>query len=349
MNEEIEKTMKGFKESTFLEGGHSFPGFNYASGVRMSELTNAQLAFQKHFLEQYTNINREPLTETEIRDIERSKFMVYEELKLRSNKINKVHWPYIESPYFTLSEINSLSEEGRLIDKRHNISHGEIIPNAKNYLQKIQDLELKLKSTEDPDEISEIKRIMIGLGWNPEVDCTQENMSLAKERLEKIYTAEMNDFCTFIDNTDFIDKTTSTTVSENNIDKDFAPLFISIYENGTIKLYNSPVIDDSIGLADIYCIYLNKSIAEHVLSVKEMFEDDGDNAIFVMPSNYACYSVVKNIHEAYGFENRAIITKWHDVWNVDDNLDKIKNVCESFSQSSDTTDYNLYMSATVLS
>ena len=101
----IDETIEKFRESTFLEGYNINPGFLYASAVRASELSDGQLAFQKEFLDRYTQINTSPLKETELLDLDYARFVVEEEISVRNDILNKFHWPYINAPYFTISEI----------------------------------------------------------------------------------------------------------------------------------------------------------------------------------------------------------------------------------------------------
>ena len=59
--------------------------------------------------------------------------------------------------------------------------------NPKTWTKKVRDLELRLKTCEDEEEISKIKQDMVNLGWNPEIEFTEENMILARNRFSRIY------------------------------------------------------------------------------------------------------------------------------------------------------------------
>jgi len=309
----------------------------------VDQLTDFQLQFQREVLEGYSNnfINEG----TEIVDeaaIRHALKLVDEELTIRGDKINSVKWEYINCPYLTTSEIsNMLNENAVRRDIRERIMHNDISPS--NYQDKIKELELKLNNTDDPDEIAYIKNLMISLGWNPEVECTQENMIKCKERIEKIYTQEMRDFCKFIDVTN--DDFSSIPVNEQEFDNDIKALYITVYKNGNAVLCEHPTLDQD---GDIYSVYMQASTMNNVMALKELFEERADDAIFIAPSNYECYTVLKNISEAFGIDSNPIVSKVYDCYSDKEfNAQDIINNVEYRRRNINDSNYKMRLSCTV--
>lgn len=308
----------------------------------VGQLTDSQLQFQRETLEGYSNrfINEgaEIVDEATIRHALK---LIDEELTIRGDKINSVKWEYINCPYLTTSEINKLSENAVRRDIRERIIHNDINPN--NYQDKIKELELKLNSTDDPDEISYIKNVMISLGWNPEVECTQENMIKCKERIERIYTQEMRAFCKFIDATN--DDFSSIPVNEQEFDNDIKALYITVYKNGNAVLCEHPTLDED---GDIYSVYMQASTMSNVMALKELFEERADDAIFIAPSNYECYTILKNISEAFGIDSNPIVSKVYDCYSGKEfNAQDIVNNVEYRRRNINGDNYKMSLSCTV--
>jgi hypothetical protein len=309
----------------------------------VDQLTDSQLQFQREVLEGYNNnfINEgaEIVDEATIRHALK---LVDEELTIRGDKINSVKWEYINCPYLTTSEIsNMLNENAVRRDIRERIIHNDINPS--NYQDKIKELELKLNSTDDPDEIAYIKNLMISLGWNPEVECTQENMIKCKERIEKIYTQEMRDFCKFIDATN--DDFSSIPVNEQELDNDIKALYITVYKNGNAVLCEHPTLDED---GDIYSVYMQASTLNNVMALKELFEERADDAIFIAPSNYECYVILKNISEAFGIDSNPIVSKVYDCYSGKEfNAQDIANNIECRKRNINDDNYKMSLSCTV--
>ena len=310
----------------------------------VNQLTDSQLQFQREVLEGYSNnfINEDAEEIVDEATIRHALKLVDEELTIRGDKINTVKWEYINCPYLTTSEINNILTENevrRNIRKR--VIHNDINPN--NYQDKIKELELKLNSTDDPDEIAYIKNLMISLGWNPEVECTQENMIKCKERIEKIYTQEMRDFCKFIDVTN--DDFSSIPVNEQEFDNDIKALYITVYKNGNAVLCEHPTLDED---GDIYSVYMQASTMNNVMALKELFEERADDAIFIAPSNYECYTILKNISEAFGIDYNPIVSKVYECYSGKEfNAQDIVNNVECRKRNINDGDYKMRLSCTI--
>lgn len=310
--------------------------------VSVNQLTDFQLQFQREVLKRYSNnfINED----AEIVDeaaIRHSLKLIDEELTIRGDKINSVKWEYINCPYLTTSEINNILNEDVIRGVRERIMHDDI--NSSNYKDKIKELELKLNSTDDPDEISYIKNVMISLGWNPEVECTQENMIKCKERIEKIYTHEMRAFCKFIDVTN--DDVSNVPVNEQEFDNDIKALYITVYKNGNAVLCEHPTLDED---GDIYSVYMQASTMNNVMALKELFEERADDAIFIAPSNYECYVILKNISEAFGIDSNPIVSKVYDCYSGKEfNAQDIANNVEYRKRNINDGGYKMRLSCTV--
>lgn len=326
---------------TLLEEYNKSPGL-ICTMVSINQLTDSQLQFQREVLERYSNdfINEdaEIVDEATIRHALK---LIDEELTIRGDKINTVKWEYINCPYLTTSEINNILNEDVIRGTRERIIHNDINPN--NYQDKIKELELKLNNTDDPDEISYIKNVMISLGWNPEVECTQENMIKCKKRIEKIYTQEMRAFCKFIDVTN--DDFSNIPVNEQEFDNGIRPLYITVYKNGDAALYEYPTLNED---GDIYSVYMQTSTMNNVMALKELFEEKADNAIFITPSNYECYVILKNISEAFGIDSNPIVSKLYDSYSGKEfNPQSIVNNVEYRKRNINDSNYKMSLSCTV--
>ena len=184
---------------------------------------------------------------------------------------------------------------------------------------------------------------MISLGWNPEVECTQENMIKSKERIEKIYTQEMRDFCKFIDVTN--DDFSSIPVNEQEFDNDIKALYITVYKNGNAVLCEHPTLDED---GDIYSVHMQASTMNNVMALKELFEERADDAIFIAPSNYECYTILKNISEAFGIDSNPIVSKVYDCYSGKEfNAQDIANNVEYRKRNINDDNYKMQLSCTV--
>jgi hypothetical protein len=92
--------------------------------------------------------------------------------------------------------------------------------NPKSWNKKIIDLTTRLKYTEDPEEVDQIKQDIVNLGWNPEIDYTVENQIKAKKRIESIYQERFNNVLT-LDITSLIEASdvTDEIINESSSDE----------------------------------------------------------------------------------------------------------------------------------
>ena len=346
----VEEKIKNFSESTMTDDKR-FPGMMYFGNSRINEMSDQQLLFQRELLvSQGKYLASGDDSAVSEADIDYSLKAIDEELRGRFSEANSVVWRHNECPYFTIQEINLNEHVARISDRRDKIIHGAIIP-ERSYASRIRDLEERLRRTEDPDEIAEIKRDMILMGWNPEVDCTNENMIKAMDRIERIYTNEMNDFCTIIDVSECVD-TFKEDVSYP--DNGIAALYIQVTEGGDVVVSNGIMIESS----DIYCVFVKPSYASSVFVESGVFNETFDEeTIFTLPSNYACYCAVKNICESFGFKQRPLIYKLHDHKNDDEviseqtlmSIANYVNHCMEHEAIDNTRDFEYYTKAVVLS
>lgn len=95
-------------------------------------------------------------------------------------------------PYFVPEEIIDL--EGYYSDIVSDAVLEHLLPHHHDDHQKsadrlMEELRDRLRNAEEPEEIHQIKQDMIALGWNPEVDYTEESAKMAKTR----YLSILND------------------------------------------------------------------------------------------------------------------------------------------------------------
>ena len=128
-------------------------------------------------------------------------------------------------PYFTMEETkyydgyysDNINEEYKslykeMVERRDNSD----IP--KSWNDKVTELELKLKNTNNPEEIDQIKQDLVTLGWNPEVDYNIENQIKAKSRYISLTKPKIS-----IDNVLSISE---SIIEESSKDKDIYPISI---------------------------------------------------------------------------------------------------------------------------
>ena len=156
-------------------------------------------SYSKIMAEWYKLQNTTTMSVTEAAEVSHKEQELIHTLTECYNTNNKPYWDYIFSPYFTESEcdqfaieLESMTPENRRINK----PMFYIEPNK--FKPRIKDLETRLKSTEDPDEIEDIQNQMKAYGWNPEIEFNDANQELANRRLMEHYDEELSQFY-FID------------------------------------------------------------------------------------------------------------------------------------------------------
>lgn len=108
-------------------------------------------------------------------------------------------WPYIESPFFSNEEIDQLKDY--YAESTDESYYDYFFKNASaiinydvinlqhkkpTYSQKIIQLQDKMNSTIDAEEIDKIKQHLVDIGWNPEIQYTPESQAMARKRFTKL-------------------------------------------------------------------------------------------------------------------------------------------------------------------
>lgn len=134
-----------------------------------------------------SNIDSEMINESSITELSKNKYYIETNIKKVTESLekdNKFIWPYYISPYFTEEEISNLS------GYYHEDTLGDSY-NPKSVYKKTKELEDRLRATEDPDEIGEIKAQLDALGqWSGEANevydevCSSSSSSSSKSASE---------------------------------------------------------------------------------------------------------------------------------------------------------------------
>ena len=203
-------------------------------------------------------------------------------------KNNKFKWDYIDAPYFTESEIDYiLNEHFHRINVNHFTNYHTIDPS--NYRNKIKEIQELIKNTEDPKEITRLKMELIKLGWNPEVEVSESNISKAKDRIIRLYTEEMDNTC------DIIDFSNNLNLYESYISDIDNMVYIKFRENNIIfsNEYNRDISE----FDNVYSFYCedNHSIIESL-----------DYNVFIMDNDYRAMKVARDIINT---DNKFILNK----------------------------------------
>lgn len=130
-----------------------------------------------------SNIDSEIINESSITELSKNKYYIEANIKKVTESLekdNKFVWPYYIAPYFTEEEVSNLS------GYYHEDTLGDSY-NPKSVYKKTKELEDRLRATEDPDEIGEIKAQLDALGqWSGEANevydevCSSSSSSSSK-------------------------------------------------------------------------------------------------------------------------------------------------------------------------
>lgn len=130
-----------------------------------------------------SNIDSEIINESSITELSKNKYYIEANIKKVTESLekdNKFVWPYYIAPYFTEEEASNLS------GYYHENTLGDSY-NPKSVYKKTKELEDRLRATEDPDEIGEIKAQLDALGqWSGEANefydevCSSSSSSSSK-------------------------------------------------------------------------------------------------------------------------------------------------------------------------
>lgn len=350
---DLEEKIKRFAESTMLEEYNRYPGMRYASIERYNTLTNAQLQFNIDTVKKY--YNECYLSTTEEIDALSSIKEMQEELDARQEKLTTPKWPYIDSPYFSLSEMAIINEHE--VNGTGRPEHIEFDNNHMFYGEKIRDLELELKRTEDPEEISKIKKLMKALGWNPEVEYSESNIVKAAKRITKLHEQEMSSFCNFVDISDDINTNKVSYIKEDaeldNTLSEYSPIFICCSEDASIRISNRLYKQDY--SSEVYAVFFESGLTDNIIfneSNFNQFTNLDSYDYFVMPNNYRIYQVVRNIYEAYQLYGNPVIYKLKSEYETVDNKiirNKCASMCNNIIPESAVLeiDYKVYLNAVI--
>lgn len=225
--------------------------------------------------------------------------IILEEALSRYNKLNIIRWPYSESPYFTDREVYSLLNENLLMSN----STKNIMNNEKSYQSRINELENKLKQTDDPVEIYELKSKLIALGWNPEFEYSN---SLFKSRIEMMYTNEIHN-CIFMESRiDLLPKIENNNISIKHVWICPTEGSFTINENDIINLSSSK---DSI-IEQYSFIYKTKSFNEsEFLSSIDQLRILISYYPFPLPPQVIAHRIFNALETALDYKEKAIIFK----------------------------------------
>ena len=270
----------------------------YAYGAtRINSLSDTQLAIKYAVL---NGLKCE--STTEIADIRYTKEKILEEYTDRFNRLNRVKWPYIESPFFT-------EEETEFYKSLYAESDADITSHPgttnRSYGARIVELQDKIKNEENPDEINALKQQLVDMGWNPEVEYGKEVQEKAKQRIEEKYTEELFG-CVFLNIQEEANDIRSSNIVNEHVSKiPFTPVYIMCYENGDVRIsIAKPEVDPARKMnVDVYSVFCqNKDIES--CNIKEQCEQTlyatHNPYSFILPSNVYCARTVKKIKNVIG-------------------------------------------------
>lgn len=312
--ENIEQTIQAFAESEYKAETGRFPGYAYGLGTRYNNLSDLQLLIEYESLKM---MNPENTTMDEA-DINYATNKVREELLARYNNNNTIHWNYVYAPYFTESEVDNFLEgywrSGVIFDDPYPLS------NMGEWRKRVEALEDELRGTVDPDQIKRIHAELIALGWNPEVDCNDENIAKARDRI----TAKYNDD---LKNTLIIDSRKDVDImgandyssSKSSIGESMVPINLILYGDGTNRAIIGKIdLHEDENTANIYTVF-----AKNPIKVNEIYTIKN---LFIKPSNYRAYEVIKRICKENAIDQtlkRIIIRKIYSGKLSEANYDNI--------------------------
>ena len=159
------------------------------------------------------------------------------------------NWPSIECPFFTDEEIDQLkdyyNESGTESYHDYFDENTSTILNSNpllspshnkiSYSQRVIQLQDKMDSTINPEEIDAIKQNLVDIGWNPEIKYTPESQAMARERFINLTTQrlpkiDMVDIQPLIERVESIDY-----MNESNTERLYPVSIILIQEDSFIS------------------------------------------------------------------------------------------------------------------
>lgn len=325
-SEELSSLIESFSQSHTDE--------NSSIACNVHEQSDAYLSL---YIEYYDKYNPKNLVEESAVNINKSRAVT--ELRRRNTINNSVVWPYVYSPYFTESEVNNLLEHWhRNGTERHYTNFERADPPS--YASKIKELQERLKNTEDPEEIYRLKSEMIALGWNPEIEYTDDTAIKAKIRIESMYTRFLNNF-KFLDCTGLIHTYKEINLNESEIDSYSLPVNIICFEDGETLMQFGDIsvneFNDLMRIAEVYTTYLSKDASLDPSKIKL----ENDNRVFPLPGNLTAAIIVEQIYEAcnvnkYALYGMPVIKKIYEGYLGDMDVPSVNHFINSIGKSGNT-------------
>ena len=199
-----------------------------------------------------------------------------------------IEWDYIDAPFFTEQEITSILNE-RYHRDHYNHASDYHRTDPSTYRNRIKEIQTLIKNTEDPEEITRLKMELIKLGWNPEVEVTESNISKAKNRVIRLYTEEMNNTCDIIDYSGNYDLYESYASSLGGKDKFF---YIVLEDNcAMIYKYSNEIMTNS---SRVYSVY-DEANQLQKQDYNPMVYNTLNSTLFPMGDDYRAMNVAKDL------------------------------------------------------
>ena len=228
---------------------------------------------------------------------------------------NTVHWESDVAPYFTDKEIMGEQLLRHFNEHFHRMGAGDHYSNfyrvdPEIFRNRVEEIQTKMKQTEDPDEIKKLTDALVGIGWNPEVEYTAENAYKARSRVISKYNEELKDFY-FIDCTNLIKYYNETSVNENFTGNNFICITVTEDNKHSCRINR---LEESSTPADYYVIYMN-DISKFNEATYITFNDlILENYPFKIPSNVIAARATRRLYDEAGIgakirDKRPIIKK----------------------------------------
>ena len=199
-----------------------------------------------------------------------------------------IEWNYIDAPFFTEQEIISILNE-RYHRDHYNHASDYHRTDPSNYRNRVKEIQTLIKNTEDPEEITRLKMELIKLGWNPEIEVSESNISKAKNRVIRLYTEEMNNTCDIIDYSGNYDLYESYASSLGGKDKFF---YIVLEDNcAMIYKYNDEIMTNS---SRVYSVY-DEANQLQKQDYNPMVYNTLNSTLFPMGDDYRAMNVAKDL------------------------------------------------------
>ena len=209
-------------------------------------------------------------------------------------KNNTIKWSFINSPYFTDVEYNDLMNEHMAV--HHQLDQIKDI-NLMNYDNRINRIQNSIKNTADNEEKDKLKNDLLFLGWNPNVEHTPKNQTMAMERIESEYNKELSEAIIIDCSSDIIN---SHNEHFSRVPfRDVCPYYIFVHESGKFAMVNhyikTPPRLPSQGKCEVYTFFGDSILEEEF--VNEVFEYKPIAGIFPIPMKVIAVREMRTLYE----------------------------------------------------